>query len=85
MEEYIKSVQRNLNASGFRDYEGKVLKVDGVPGKRTESAELKRDQAAAKSSTPGAPGKDGAPGKQGVPGKDGKDVTLTIKGNVTLP
>ena len=49
MEEYVKAQQRNLNAAGFKDYEGKTLAVDGVPGKRTYSAQAKRDVAAADS------------------------------------
>ena len=47
LKEYIAAVQRSLNAAGFTDYEGKVLTVDGVLGKRTESAIAKRDVAAA--------------------------------------
>lgn len=43
--ELIKAIQRNMNAAGFTDFEGKPLKVDGVIGKRTESAMLKRDRA----------------------------------------
>ncbi len=48
MSEYVKGQQENLNASGFTDYEGKPLIVDGEYGPRTQSAELKRDRAAAR-------------------------------------
>jgi len=34
----IADIQRNLNAANFRDYDGRVLKVDGKWGKRTASA-----------------------------------------------
>ncbi len=47
MQEYIKGQQVNLNAVGFTDYEDKALVEDGVYGKRTASAQLKRDLAAA--------------------------------------
>ncbi len=46
MKEYITAQQKNLNAAGFTDYDGTVLEVDGVYGKRTASAEAKRDLAA---------------------------------------
>jgi len=55
MKEYIEAQQKNLNNAGFRDYEGKVLAVDGVYGKRTQSAEAKRDSAAAVVAPPSGP------------------------------
>ncbi len=50
MKEYVEAQQRNLNGAGFTDYDGKVLAVDGVYGRRTQSAEAKRDAAAASGS-----------------------------------
>jgi len=45
-EQFIMDEQDNLNEAGFRDFEGKSLVVDGVPGPRTKSAMLSRDKAA---------------------------------------
>lgn len=45
---FIESEQKNLNKTGFTDLNGKKLKVDGEAGPKTESAMLKRDQAAAR-------------------------------------
>jgi len=47
MSQFIKDEQDNLNESGFRDFEGKRLVVDGEAGPRTKSAMLARDKAAA--------------------------------------
>ena len=33
-----KLIQEALNEVGFRDYQGKILRVDGIPGPRTKSA-----------------------------------------------
>ena len=100
MEEYIRAQQRNLNAAGFTDYENKPLDEDGIYGARTESAQLKRDRAAARNPEPGPAGPRGPAGPKGdkgdkgdtgprghagVDGADGKDATLTIKGDATLP
>ena len=47
VKEVVRAIQKALVAAGFTDHEGKVLKVDGVLGPRTESAMVKRDKAAA--------------------------------------
>ena len=52
MKEYIKAQQVNLNVAGFTDYDGRSLVVDGVYGNRTQSAQLKRDSAAASDGLP---------------------------------
>ena len=49
MKEYITAQQKNLNTAGFTDYDGRKLTIDGVYGRRTASAEAKRDLAASKS------------------------------------
>lgn len=46
MEQYISAQQENLNAAGFTDYDDRALVVDGEFGKRTKSAQAKRDEAA---------------------------------------
>lgn len=49
VKEYITAQQKNLNTAGFTDYDGRKLTIDGVYGRRTASAEAKRDVAASKS------------------------------------
>jgi hypothetical protein len=71
MEEWIKDEQENLNAAGFTDYEGKPLVVDGINGKRTKSARLKRDRAAARNPEPGPQGPKGDKGATGPAGPAG--------------
>jgi hypothetical protein len=46
MQEYIRAQQKNLNAAGFTDHDGKQLKVDGIYGPKTQHAEGERDLAA---------------------------------------
>lgn len=53
MEQYVTAQQENLNAAGFTDFDDRPLVVDGVYGPRTQSAEAKRDAAAAESSQGG--------------------------------
>lgn len=71
MEEYILAQQENLNAAGFKDYEGKALAEDGVYGPRTKSAELARDRAAARNPQPGPQGPKGDTGAKGATGPAG--------------
>ncbi len=88
-EQYIRDRQESLNESGFTDYEGKPLVVDGVYGDRTRSAEAARDQAAAatREGVPGPAGpqgEPGPPGPAGPPGERGADGTLVIRGAVEI-